>query len=93
MHGLYLILVLVAMLLFFVVRAFWTKEQTECGITSDQKDMEEQRDQLISLSKQLEEATHAKLAFFTNVSHDFRTPLTLIAAPVNQLAESNIRRK
>ena len=51
--------------------------------------MEEQRDQLISLSKQLEEATHAKLAFFTNVSHDFRTPLTLIAAPVNQLAESN----
>lgn len=36
----------------------------------------------------MEEATHAKLAFFTNVSHDFRTPLTLIADPVNQLAES-----
>ena len=49
--------------------------------------MEEQRDQLISLSKQLEEATHAKLVFFTNVSHDFRTPLTLVAAPVEQLLE------
>lgn len=49
--------------------------------------LQEQRDQLIVLSRQLEEATHAKLAFFTSVSHDFRTPLTLIADPVNQLLE------
>lgn len=28
---------------------------------------------------------HAKLVFFTNVSHDFRTPLTLIADPIDQL--------
>ncbi|MDO4496213.1 MAG: substrate-binding domain-containing protein [Bacteroidales bacterium] len=34
---------------------------------------------------QLEEATKAKLSFFTNVSHDFRTPLTLIAAPLEKL--------
>ncbi len=51
--------------------------------------LKEQRDQLIALSRQLEEATHAKLAFFTNVSHDFRTPLTLIADPVNQLQQSH----
>ena len=37
------------------------------------------------LSHELEAATHAKLVFFTNVSHDFRTPLTLIADPINQL--------
>lgn len=47
--------------------------------------LEVQRDHLIELSKQLEEATHAKLVFFTNISHDFRTPLTLIADPVDQL--------
>ena len=35
----------------------------------------------------MEEATHAKLVFFTNVSHDFRTPLTLVADPVEQLLE------
>ncbi|GHT57510.1 sensor histidine kinase [Bacteroidia bacterium] len=40
---------------------------------------------LVSLSKQLEEATHAKLVFFTNISHEFRTPLTLISGPVNSL--------
>ena len=81
------ILVLVAMLLFFVVRAFWTKNRLNAELSDQKKRLEEQRDQLISLSKQLEEATHAKLAFFTNVSHDFRTPLTLVADPVEQLLE------
>jgi len=56
-------------------------------LSRQKKKLEEQRDQLISLSKQLEEATHAKLVFFTNVSHDFRTPLTLVADPVEQLLE------
>lgn len=82
------ILILVAMLLFFVVRAFWTKNRMNEELSGQKQQLEEQRDQLIDLSKKLEEATHAKLAFFTNVSHDFRTPLTLIADPVNQLAES-----
>ena len=35
-----------------------------------------------------EEAADAKLRFFTNVSHEFRTPLTLIADPVNRLLAS-----
>ncbi len=37
------------------------------------------------LNERLEEATKAKLMFFTNVSHDFRTPLTLISAPIEKL--------
>jgi signal transduction histidine kinase/CheY-like chemotaxis protein len=41
--------------------------------------------QLMRLSRQLEEATQAKLRFFTNVSHDFRTPLTLVADPIERL--------
>ena len=60
---------------------FKQKQQLE-----EQRDkLEEQRDQLIQLSHQLEEATHAKLVFFTNISHDFRTPLTLVADPVEHL--------
>lgn len=38
--------------------------------------------------KQIEQQREVKLAFFTNVSHDFRTPLTLISDPVKQLQRS-----
>lgn len=38
--------------------------------------------------KQIVQQREAKLAFYTNVSHDFRTPLTLIADPVKQLQQS-----
>ena len=82
------IIVLVGTLLVFVVRAFWTKNRLNTELSRQKQQLEEQRDQLITLSRQLEDATHAKLAFFTNVSHDFRTPLTLIADPVDQLQQS-----
>lgn len=82
-----IILLLFATLLAIIVRAYWTKNRMNMELFRQKKKLEEQRDQLISLSKQLEEATHAKLVFFTNVSHDFRTPLTLVADPVEQLLE------
>ena len=83
------ILVLVGILLVIMVRAFWTKNRLNAELSRQKQQLEEQRDQLITLSRQLEDATHAKLAFFTNVSHDFRTPLTLIADPVDQLSQSH----
>ena len=82
------VLVLVLASLFFVVRAYWTKKRLNAELSRQKQQLEQRRDQLIDMSKQLEEATHAKLKFFTNISHDFRTPLTLIAAPVEQLSES-----
>lgn len=82
-----IILLLFAALLAIIVRAYWTKNRMNMELSRQKKKLEEQRDQLISLSKQWEEATHAKLVFFTNVSHDFRTPLTLVADPVEQLLE------
>ncbi len=39
------------------------------------------------LQHQLQESTAAKLKFFTQVSHDLRTPLTLVAGPLQHVLE------
>lgn len=62
-----------------------TLETQKQQLTEQKEQLVLQKDQLEQLSRELEAATHAKLVFFTNVSHDFRTPLTLIADPINQL--------
>ena len=92
MYGSLLILLLVAGLLLVVYKSLRSKNRLNRELSEQKKQLEEQRDkleeqrdQLIQLSHQLEEATHAKLVFFTNISHDFRTPLTLVADPVEQL--------
>jgi len=47
-----------------------------------------QRNQLVEMSSKAEAATEAKLNFFTNMSHEFRTPLTLILSPLEDLIDN-----
>ena len=47
--------------------------------------------ELMELSRQLEENTRAKLDFFTNVSHDLRTPLSLVAGPLEHVLEGPLQ--
>ena len=46
---------------------------------------EEQNRRLISLNAEIKEVTAQKLRLFTDVSHEVRTPLTLILSPLEQL--------
>ncbi len=51
--------------------------------------LEEERDKQRILNEQLRPQLNPNLYFFTNVSHDLRTPLTLISEPVAQLADAD----
>lgn len=83
------ILVLLCVVLFLTLRAYWQHRQHQEVLLRQNHLLEEQRDTAEQLNARLEEATQDKLRFFTNVSHDLRTPLTLISEPVAQLANAS----
>lgn len=104
------IMVLLAIICFLILRAFWQRKKNQTllaeqneKLISQRDQLESQRDQLSSqrdqltaqrdklseLNTRLQEATQSKLMFYTNVSHDLRTPLTLIAEPINQIKDDN----
>lgn len=71
---LYLSLILVVLLILILVALFFVLRARS-----------KMNKQLVEFSRQVEEATSAKLAFFTNISHELRTPLTLISGSIDEL--------
>lgn len=49
------------------------------------KEIMEQRDRLITLNKEIENINQNRMRFYTNITHEFRTPLTLIISPIDRL--------
>lgn len=73
---------------FLLLRAYWQRSRHQRELMAQNRLLEEEKDKQTMLNRQLQEATQSKLMFFTNVSHDLRTPLTLISEPVAQLASA-----
>lgn len=73
---------------FLLLRAYWQRSRHQKELLARNRLLEEEKNKQTQLNEQLRIATQSKLVFFTNVSHDLRTPLTLIAEPVAQLAEA-----
>ncbi len=60
-------------------------QKTELEIKN--QEISQQRDQLEQLNQQIQTVNQLRLRFFTNISHEFRTPLTLIIDPIESLLE------
>lgn len=73
---------LLGIVLFFILR---TNRRINHKLKQQRDEILQQRDQLVEMTGKAEKATEAKFAFFTNLSHEFRTPLTLIQAPLENL--------
>ncbi len=88
MYAAIAIALLMIVVAYLVVRVYWQHRRHSRRLAEQYVLVEQERDRQRDLYQQLQEATQSKLAFFTNVSHDLRTPLTLIAEPVSQLLEN-----
>lgn len=49
------------------------------------EEINKQKNEIIDMVKQMDEINREKLSYFTNLAHDFKTPLTLIQGPTGQL--------
>jgi len=82
-----IVITLVLAVVFGGLAFYSLMENRKINKALEKKNLEilEQRNQLVEMSARAQAATEAKLNFFTNISHEFRTPLTLILSPVEDM--------
>jgi signal transduction histidine kinase/DNA-binding response OmpR family regulator/ligand-binding sensor domain-containing protein len=81
-------LIALLVLLFFLNRIQQIKKRNQwlnIKVKEQTAELREQNQTILKMSEELQEANESKLRFFTNVSHEFRTPLTIILGHIEQL--------
>jgi signal transduction histidine kinase/DNA-binding response OmpR family regulator len=86
----YIFVLLSSLLLALVLGVFlWkslrSKQAAYQILEKKNQEILEHEQQLVEMSEEVRQATQAKVDFFTNISHEFRTPLTLILGFAEEL--------
>ena len=87
-NSLFIISVLMIAFVILTSYAFYINrkmKRTNQALREINKKEEQQRHKLVALNAEIKEVTSQKLQFFTNISHEVRTPLTLILSPLDKL--------
>lgn len=82
-----LLLGIVILLALYVIHIFRKVQRKNHELKRTNIQVERQREELAVANRKIEQATTRKLQFFTNVSHEIKTPLTLILGPLNKLSK------
>ncbi len=59
-------------------------EERTRELNEQNRKINQQKNQLVEMSKRVQEMTLDKLSFFTNITHELRTPITLITGPIER---------